>query len=196
LNHIIGGWQVATIGDWRGGYRRSLDNSGSSDVKYLFGDPLLDADQRLEMTIFGRHQRLWFRGDFDPTEATNVTGGDLLALVPADRSQRVVHPLGPDFDNRLPQQLADGTVRLTPVGELYNPTPRAFITGPGAWNFDLSLFKWFDITESVKLRFTADFFNFLNHPVDVEPDYATGLQDLSRQLNEPRIIQLSLRLNW
>lgn len=195
LNQIIGGWQVATIGDWRGGYWRSLRSD-----KYLFGDPLLSEDQRVEMTIFGRRQRLWIRGDFDPSSATNVTGGDLNALVPVDRSQRVVRPLGPNFDNRLPQTLANGTTRLTPIGELYNPTPRAFITGPGAWNLDLSLFKWFDITESVKLRLTADFFNFLNHPVDIEPDnqtvYSTGLQDLSQQLNEPRIIQLSLRLNW
>ncbi|MEW5976842.1 MAG: TonB-dependent receptor [Acidobacteriota bacterium] len=191
VNHVIGGWQIATIGDWRGGYWRSLGGN-----LFLFGDPLLSKDQQLEMTIFGRRQRLWLRGDFDPTSATSVSGGDLLALVPADRSQRVVRPLGTNFDNRLPQTLADGTVRNTPITELYNPTPRAFLTGPGAWNLDLSLFKWFDITETVRLRFTADFFNFLNHPVDIEPNYSTGLQDISRQLNEPRIIQLSLRLNW
>jgi hypothetical protein len=90
----------------------------------------------------------------------------------------------------------NGTVRTTPIGDAYNYTPRGFITGPGNWNSDISLFKWFDISESVKLRFTADFFNAFNHPVDIQPNFTTGLQDLSQQLNEPRIIQLSLRLNW
>jgi len=195
VNQIIGGWQIAGIGDWRGGYWRSLNAS-----KYIIGGTadsvVLSGDERPEMTIFGRTQRLWFRGDFDPTQATNVTGGNLESLVAADRSQRLVRPLGPNFDNRLPLTLADGTIRNTTITDLYNITPRAFITGPGSWNTDLSLFKWFDITETVKLRFTADFFNMFNHPVDIEPDTQTGLQDLSRQLNDPRIIQLSLRLNW
>ena len=195
VHQFIGGWQVAAIGDWRGGYWRSLNAS-----KYIFGGTadsvLLSGDQRVEMTINGRRQRLWFRGDFDPTQATNVTGGDLLALVSANRSQRVVRPLGPNFDNRLPLTLANGSIRNTTIADLYNITPRGFITGPGAWNADISLFKWFDITETVKLRFTADFFNAFNHPVDIEPDLQTGLQDISRQLNDPRIVQLSLRLNW
>jgi hypothetical protein len=198
LNQVIGGWQIATIGNWRGGFWGSL-NSG----QWVFSDPILSADERVEMTYNGRHQRLWFKGDFDPTEATNVTGGDLLALVPADRSQRAIHPQGPNFDNRLPQLLADGTVRDTPITDAYNYTPRGFIMGPGSWNTDISVFKSFDISESIKLRFTADFFNAFNHPVDVGFndrvggfDTRSGLQDLSRQRNDPRIIQLSVRLNW
>ena len=51
-------------------------------------------------------------------------------------------------------------------------------------------------TERVKARFTGDFFNFFNHPADVQPNTTTGLVDLSRQVNAPRIIQFSLRLEW
>jgi hypothetical protein len=69
---------------------------------------------------------------------------------------------------------------------------RNFFQGPGSWNQDLSVFKNFSITETVRLRFAADFFTAFNHPVDVIPNASTGLQDLSTQLNEPRIIQLSL----
>ncbi|MCI0664136.1 MAG: TonB-dependent receptor [Acidobacteria bacterium] len=191
LNQVIGGWQVAFIGDWRSGLWGS-----ASTALYAFGDPTLRADERVEMTIFGNRQRLWFRGDFDPTLAQNVTGGDLLSLVPANRAQRVLHQLGPNFNNRVPQTLADGTVRETPIGELYNPSPRGFYLGPGAWNFDLSFYKNFKFKERVETRFSADFFNIFNHPVDVGPDATTGLQDLSRQLNDPRIIQLSLRVVW
>ena len=72
--------------------------------------------------------------------------------------------------------------------------------GPGELEHRHLGLKWFDISESIKLRFTADFFNAFNHPVDVgfghRFDTTTGLQDLSRQVNEPRIIQLSVRLNW
>jgi len=191
VNFLIGGWQAAFIGDWRSGLWSSVDAS-----RYIFGDPTLDPDQRLEMTIFGQRQRLWFRGDFDPTRATNVSGGNLTSLVPVDRSQRVVRPLGPALDNRLPQTLANGTVRNTPIGELFNPSPRAFYLGPGAWNADISLFKIFRIKERVDTRFAADFFNAFNHPNDVAPNTTTGLQDLSRQLNDPRIIQFSLRVQW
>ncbi|PYV37159.1 MAG: hypothetical protein DMG06_28825, partial [Acidobacteria bacterium] len=192
LDHVIGGWQIATIGDWRGGQWSSVGGS-----RFVFGDPRLSPDQRLEMDIFGTRQRLWFRGDFDPTQATNVTGGNLQDLVAVDPTQRVVRRLGPNANNQLPQQLADGSIRNTSVGsDLFNPSPRGFIIGPGAWNVDLSFFKNFQIRESVKARFTADFFNFFNHPNDVAPNNVTGLQRLDRQSNDPRIIQFSLRVDW
>jgi len=191
VNQIIGGWQVAWIGAWRSGLWSSVDPS-----RYMFGYPVLNSDQRLEMDIFGRHQRLWFAGDFDPTLATNVSGGDLMTIVSPDCTQRVVRQLGPKCNNQLPQVLKDGTVRMTSVGGLFNTDPRAFFRGPGSWNVDFSIFKHFFITEEVNLRFTADFFNVFNHPVDVAPNAVTGLQDLSRQANEPRTIQFSLRLAW
>ncbi len=196
LNFMVSGWQAAVIGDWRSGFWGSVDPS-----RYVFGDPTLNADQRLEMTIFGQRQRLWFRGDFDPSLATNVAGGNLTALVPVDPAQRLVRRLGPNFDNRLPQTLADGTTRNTPIGELYNPSPRAFYLGPGAWNVDLAIYKNFKIKERVQTRFSAEFFNVFNHPNDVGPgqpgfNTITGLQDLGRQWNDPRIIQFSLRTEF
>lgn len=60
----------------------------------------------------------------------------------------------------------------------------------------MSIFKNFKLSEDVGMRFTADFFNAFNAPMDVNPNSTTGLQDLSRQTNEPRIIQFSLRVNW
>jgi len=191
LNYVIGGWQIATIGDWRSGMWMTPSSS-----LYQFGDPRLDPDQRVELTFNRRRQRLWFKGYFDPTLATNVTGGNLEALVPVDRSQRVLHPLGPNFNGQIPLQLANGTIRNTPIGELVNYSQRAYILGPGAWNVDLALYKNFKIGERSEVRFSADFFNFFNHPNDLPPNGTTGLQDLSRQANNPRTIQLSLRIDW
>jgi hypothetical protein len=191
LNHLIGGWQIATIGDWRGGLW-----SGISSGRYLFGDPTLTADQRLEMTFNRLPQRLWFRGDFNPTLATNVDQQALQRLVPLNQADRVVRQIGPSFNNRLPQTLANGSTRLTPIGDTVNWNARAFYRGPGSWNTDVAFFKQFQFGERYKARFTADFFNFFNHPVDVVPNATTGLQDLSRQANAPRIIQFSLRFEW
>lgn len=191
LDALIGGWQAAAIGEWRSGYW-----SGVNAGRYLFGDPSLNEDQRLLMTYGGTTRRLWFAGDFTPTLATNVDQTALQALVPLDRSKRILRPLGSNFSNQLPQTLANGTVRNTGVGEMVNWNSRAFYKGPGAWNADISVFKNFTLAESVKLRFTADFFNAFNHPIDAAPDTTTGLQDLSIQTNAPRTIQFSLRLTW
>jgi hypothetical protein len=191
LNQVIGGWQVAAIGDWRSGLRMS-----AASTLYQFGDLRIDPDERVELTFSGLRQRLWFKGDFNPALATNVTGGNLTALIPLDRGQRVARPLGPNFNNQIPITLANGTVRNVPITELYNYSPRANFLGPGAWNADISLFKNFKFLESGNIRFTADFFNAFNHPVDVAPNTTTGLQNLGVQANNPRTIQLSLRVEW
>ena len=188
---VIGGWEVAFIGDWRSGNWLSVASG-----RYLFGDPTLSADERLLMTYGGRTQRLWFRGDMNPLLASDVDQGQLQQLVPVDRSQRVLKPVGTNFDNRIPQPLADGSVRNTTVTDNVNWNARNFYSGPGAWVQDISVFKNFTITERVELRFTADFFNAFNHGNDQDPNTTTGLQDLFAQTNEPRIIQFSLRLSW
>ena len=191
LNLVVGGWQLAFIGTWQSG---NWSNVTAND--YLFGNPTLSGDQQLTMDIFGRKQRLYFRGDFNPSTATNVDLAKLEQLVPVDRTQRMLRPLGAAFDNKLPFTLANGTVRSTTITDNLSWNPRNFYLGPGQWNQDLSIFKYFDITEKVKVRFTSDFFNFFNHPVDLQPNSTTGLQDLSRQANAPRIIQFSLRMEW
>lgn len=191
LNELVGGWQLAFIGVWRSGYWMSVTGGD-----YLFGNPALDPSQRLKLFINGKERELYFRGDFDPSKATNVDLAKLEALVPVDRSQRVLRPLGTQFNNKLPFTLANGAIRPTTITDLLSWNPHNFFLGPRSWNEDLSVFKYFDITEKVKLRFTSDFFNFFNHPNDLNPNTTTGLIDLTQQNNDPRIIQFSARLEW
>ena len=191
LNQVVGGWQLAWIGTWQSGNWLSVTGND-----YLFGNPALDPSQRLTMNIFGKTQQLYFRGDFDPTQATNVDMAKLTQLVAADRSQRVLRPIGSAFDNRLPFQLADGTIVNTSITDLLSWNSHNFFLGPRQWNQGFSIFKYFEFTERMRLRFTADFFNVFNHPNDLTPDCKTGLIDLSRQANAPRIIQLTARLEW
>ena len=191
LNEVVGGWQLAWIGTWQSGNWLSVTGND-----YLFGDPTLDPSQRLTMNIFGKNQQLYFKGDFDPTQATNVDIGKLTALVPADRSQRVLRPVGSSFNNRLPFTLADGSVINTSITDLQSWNARNFFLGPRQWNQDFSLFKYFELTERLRMRFTADFFNLFNHPNNLSPNQTSGLVDLSQQANDPRIIQFSARLEW
>ncbi len=198
LDFLIGGWQIATIGDWRGGLWQSVVNT-----RYLFGDPTLKESERLLLTFAGLPRRLWFAGDFNPSLASNVSQEALQRLVALDPRQRVLRQLGPNADNRLPQLLANGSTVATPITDTLNWNARAFYRGPGAWNSDIAVFKNFRITENARARLSADFFNVFNHPVDGNPNATTGLQDLSVQANDgsgnaagPRIIQFSLRFEW
>jgi hypothetical protein len=58
-----------------------------------------------------------------------------------------------------------------PVGQ-YGTLGRNALTGPGAVNFDTSLFKTFSLTERQKLQFRAEFFNIFNHPQFSNPQAA------------------------
>lgn len=195
VNELIGGWQVAYVGTWSHG-----NWIGVKPGEYLFGNPRLSNHPTL--TIFGKNQELWFAGDFDPSSAINTNLTAIEALVPVDRSQRILRPVGTKFNNQVPVLLANGTVRNTTITDLQSWNSQNFMLSPGFWNMDFSVFKYFDIVERVKLRFTTDFFNVFNHPVNYLPgagqdlNLATGLLDLSRQVNDPRIIQFSMRLEW
>ena len=191
LNEVVGGWQLAFIGTWQSGNWLSVGGG-----EYLFGNPALDGSQRLKLNIFGADQELYFKGDFNPASATNVDLAKLEALVPADRSQRVIHPLGSSFNNRLPFTLANGKVVQTSITDNLSWNSRNFFLGPRQWNQDLSVFKYFDIAERIKVRLTGDFFNFFNHPNNNNPSGTTGLINLSSQSNGARIIQISARLEF
>jgi len=92
-------------------------------------------------------------------------------------------------------------------GEL-GTAPRAPVYGPRFVNTDFSIIKDFPLSwrEAMKLQFRAEFFNLFNHP----QFYMGGIGDLGEQdinttssfgvinqtLNNPRLIQFALRLNF
>jgi hypothetical protein len=170
--------------------------TGNSASEYQFKNPSLSGGQRLKMNIFGQNQMLWFAGDFDPTQASGVNAAKLQALVPVNRGDRNIHPLGPNFDNFLPQTLADGTAVTTNITDNLSWNSRNYMLGPKSWNQDVTLFKYFSFTEQIKLRMSGDFFNVFNHPLLNNPNPTTGLINLSSQPNSPRIIQVGARLEF
>ncbi len=147
---------------------------GNSASEYQFGNPALSSNKRLTLNIFGQNQKLWFAGDFDPTQASNVNLAALEQIVPVARGSRTIHPLGPNNDNFLPQTLADGTVVQTPITDNLSWNTRNFMLGPPSWNQDISAFKYFNFTERIRLRMSGDFFNAFNHPTAEQPESGDG----------------------
>ena len=69
----------------------------------------------------------------------------------------------------------------------------------GLANYDFSLFKNTAITEGIKLQFRAEFFNLFNRVQFSYPGLAVGNPQfgiVSAQLNNPRLVQFALRLQF
>jgi hypothetical protein len=60
--------------------------------------------------------------------------------------------------------LRNGAVQRTTYDTGLHPWRQQYVSGPRQWGLDASIFKTIPITERVKARLNADFFNVLNHP--------------------------------
>ena len=78
-------------------------------------------------------------------------------------------------------------------------------TGPGYTDWDAALHRYFPITEGINLQFRAEYFNILNHTNFGDPGTSlssssfgriTGTTGNNGFTNDPRIAQLSLKLNF
>ena len=79
------------------------------------------------------------------------------------------------------------------------------ITGPGAVNLDLGLFRAFQFTERVGMQFRAEAFNATNTPHFANPNgdvsssnfmRITGLRNTGREGIDERVFRFGLRLNF
>jgi hypothetical protein len=66
-------------------------------------------------------------------------------------------------------------------------------------NVDLSVSRKFQIRENLRLSYRCEFFNSMNHPQFAAPNLSptsSSFGAITSQNNEPRIVQMSLRLAW
>jgi hypothetical protein len=93
-------------------------------------------------------------------------------------------------------------------GTLFGNSGTGIISGPGQFNFDLSILKTTRLFESHMLQFRGEFFNAFNHPQFTNPNYGQGAiyslpnfaagnfgQITSTSVN-PRVIQLALKYTF
>jgi hypothetical protein len=93
-----------------------------------------------------------------------------------------------------------------PAGELGNST-RAPMYGPRFVNTDFSIIKDFPLSfrEGMNVQFRAEIFNLFNHAQFFLPGGSSGMQDvdspasfgvITQTVNNPRLIQFALKLNF
>ena len=85
-----------------------------------------------------------------------------------------------------------------PMGELGNAS-RVPATGPDYVNTDFSVIKQFPLPREMGLNFRAEFFNLFNHSqfgMPVNDISAGGFGAVQSTVNNPRVIQLALKLSF
>ncbi len=86
-----------------------------------------------------------------------------------------------------------------PDGQLGNAS-RVPVTGPGFVNSDFSVIKDFALPrKEMGLNFRAEFFNLFNHPqfgMPINDISATGFGSVNSTVNNPRLVQLALKLSF
>jgi hypothetical protein len=92
--------------------------------------------------------------------------------------------------------LQNNTVQRTGYNPGLNPWRNQYLPSVLQWNQDASLFKNFPIRERLTLRFAADFFNVFNHPGNPNSVGGDGFLNCRASGTNPRVLQLSLRLEW
>jgi hypothetical protein len=81
----------------------------------------------------------------------------------------------------------------------YFPSRFSNVRGDGLNNIDFSIIKEFRITERVSAQLRGEAFNLANRPIFASPETNPTNQNFGRstgQDNQPRSIQLGLRLKW
>jgi hypothetical protein len=101
------------------------------------------------------------------------------------------------FGQRLDGWINPAAFSNATIATFGNVTRSIAMRGPGQVNWDISVFKTFDIYERFKAQFRAEALNAMNTPLFRAPNTAFGnaqFGTITSQANFPRMIQLGLRL--
>jgi len=101
------------------------------------------------------------------------------------------------FGQRLDGWINKAAFADAPIATFGNVSRTISMRGPGQVNWDISVFKTFQIYESFKAQFRAEALNAMNTPLFRGPNTALGnaqFGQITSQGNFPRMLQLGLRL--
>jgi hypothetical protein len=211
LDSLIGGWQLAGIGNLASQYfplQTSYLNiqgnievygkkypvqdcrSGSCIQSYLYFNGYIPANRINSYDANGKPNGVMgvpadYKPAFTPLIPMPKDGGNT-----ADPSYQY---LG---SNTVYVKLANGTMQPVVYDNGLHPWRNQWMLGPMSWTMDASLFKAVRVTERMQMRFNADFFNVFNMPGINLPGSDSGLISMQTSANDPRQLQLTLRLMW
>ena len=92
--------------------------------------------------------------------------------------------------------LNNGTVARTTFNDNLHPWRQQYFPSVRQWSMDAALFKTIPIAERFRLRFNADFFNVFNMPGNPSGVGSDGILSTRSSGQDPREVQLTLRLMW
>ncbi len=145
-------------------------------------------------------------GQSGVTEFANLCGNPSLANpTPAQWFNNAVAV--DSKGNAIPGVCASGGAFAVPLPQTYGNFGRNVLRADGRANLDLSVFRSFKLTESKRLEFRAEAFNFTNSPIwgipgsNISFNFSTNPAKntfgvVTSTANEPRIIQFALKLYY
>jgi len=176
-NAVLGNWQLNIIEKATSGFPLFVvDSSNPSGVNFMWNGNVLDRPNQVG----------------NPNQAGPVAGN------PGCSAPSQIHTIENWFN---PCAFVSA-----PAGEL-GDAARAPLSGPRFVNTDFSAIKNFILPwrEGMSMQFRAEFFNLFNHAQFFLPGGASGMQDInspstfgviSGTVNNPRLIQFALKLNF
>jgi len=202
--YAIGGWTVSTIASFQSGnpytlfsinYSGELNNGGERPD--VIG-PVQTLNPRKQST---------FSPSGDQLHGSCLTGTVTGHFVvnPTNLVCAPGPPVGMPVPNIPGEALVAGGVPLFTFGDM----GRNVLRGPGINNWDISLMKNFQFTESRYLQFQTNFFNAFNHAQFFSPSFGSGSNGFSGLFGQtttdttasnspyyrgPRIIQFALKI--
>jgi hypothetical protein len=215
LNKIVGGWQIAGLGNWVTSYWSLPTNvypngnsvevygekypiqdcrSGACFPGYLYWNGYIPANQINSYDASGRPNGVMGVPDnYKPAGQPLIPWGSsaLPPNAPANTNLRSFWD-----SNTVWIPLKNGSVQRTTFNDNLHPWRNQFFPGIRQWFLDASLFKFTPITERVTLRFNVDFFNVLNNPNNPTGISGDGIHSIRNSGSAGRVMQLTMRLMW
>ncbi len=215
MDELVGGWQIAGDGQVVSqDFNTASGNYGPTNpIKYYKGQKITDCRSGV-----CNPARIWFNGYIAPSaiQGNLGQGGCTATTKVVSGLPTNWQPYETPIDNTCgTANYGTNNVQVTapnlnsgnPVTVGYSPGPyntntfsHTYLNGPMNYNFDLSLYKVFPITERTNLRFNMDAFNAVNTQGLANPNTTDGtiqyVPQYSTSYWTPRQLQFTLRFTF
>jgi hypothetical protein len=126
----------------------------------------------------------------------NIQGDACNCGATNQTADQVSDPWSGDVRHRL--QWFNRAAFVSPSAGRFGTSGRNILSGPGATNLDLSVFRNIRLGEQSSLQFRGEFFNVLNHTNFGQPNSQVGSPNYAviQGAGDPRTIQLALKLRF